>query len=374
MLSILETYHIHFFSSLLLLVIFVLNKLKKDVPTFSIRLFHAIIFVNLLLLILEPLSFIADANTASYLPYLNYAIDILMIILTPLLVGLWASYIDYKFFKQQKRVKKRLYYQHITLLSALGIIINFFTPIFFSIDFTTNTYERGYLFVLKYVFVFSIYFYVAFMIFKNRKRQKSRVIMGILLFLLFPILGSIIQVFYQTLYFQYTGAALGVLIIFIFLETTSGNKDYLTNLYSRRVLDEHLDGIVDRDIGFSIVMIDLNRFKEINDIHGHLAGDRLLVEFAKIIQNARQSSRSLIARLGGDEFLCILVEEDHKNVEQYIKNIDEGLKNSMISNKYENIGYSKGFLPFDPRVSVSELLKKVDALMYENKKAQNKKN
>ncbi len=367
MLSILETYHIHLFASLLLLIIVVLNKLKRDVPTYSINLFYAIILVNLLLLVLEPISFILDAKTPAYLAYFNYAVDCLIIVLTPLIVGLWASYIDYKLFKQQNRLRKRLYYQHVTILTFIGLLINFFTPVFFSIDIATNTYERGYLFAFRYVTVFILYIYVVVMTIMNRNRQNSQIVIGILSFLLFPILGSILQAFFQTLYFQFTGAALGVLVIFIFLETTSGNKDYLTNLYSRRVLDEYLDSLVEAKENFSILMIDLDQFKEVNDIYGHLAGDQVLIEFSKIIFNSRSSSRSLIARLGGDEFLCILVNSDHANILDYVKKIDKGLINSQVFKKYNNVGYSKGFVAYDGDMGVDELLKQVDALMYVNK-------
>ena len=119
--------------------------------------FYAIILVNLLLLVLEPISFILDAKTPAYLAYFNYAVDCLIIVLTPLIVGLWASYIDYKLFKQQNRLRKRLYYQHVTILTFIGLLINFFTPVFFSIDIATNTYERGYLFAFRYVTVFALY-------------------------------------------------------------------------------------------------------------------------------------------------------------------------------------------------------------------------
>jgi hypothetical protein len=210
MIEIIETYDIHLFSSLLLLIIVILNKTKKDISTFSMNLFYGIIICNLILLILEPLSFLADVNTNPIMPYLNYSVDFLVVILTPVLVGLWASYIDYKLFKKHKRLKMRLYYQHVAIISVIGLMINFFTPVFFSINFDTNTYQRGYLFFLRYVLIFLLYIHVVYMTVKHKKRQNSQVIIGILLFLLFPIIGSIVQVFYQSLYFQFSGSAVGV--------------------------------------------------------------------------------------------------------------------------------------------------------------------
>lgn len=367
MIEILETYHIHLFSSFLLLIIVVLNKFKKDITTFSITLFYGLIFVNLFLLILEPLSFLADSNAHHILPYLNYMIDFLVILLTPILVGLWASYIDYKLFKRRNRLAKRLYYQHAAIISFIGLLINFFTPVFYSIDFDTNTYQRGYLFFLRYIVIFILYIYVVYMTLKNRNRQNSHIIIGILSFLLFPIIGSIIQLFFQTLYFQFSGAALGVLVVFIFLETTSGNKDYLTNLFSRRVLDEYLDALVEKNEPFTIMMIDLDHFKEINDDLGHQAGDQVLIEFSRILTKLKLSKKSLISRLGGDEFLCILVDEDHDRSKEYLKKLAEETNTSLGLKKNKFKGFSEGILVFDHEMSVDKLLQNVDARMYNKK-------
>ncbi|BCR36501.1 GGDEF domain-containing protein [Mariniplasma anaerobium] len=367
MIEILETYDIQLFSALLLLIIVILNKYKKDIPTFSMNLFYGIVIINLTLLILEPMSFLADVNTSPIMPYLNYAIDFLIVMLTPLLVGLWASYIDYKLFKKQKRLKKRLYYQYVTLITIFGLLINFFTPVFFSIDFDTNTYQRGYLFFLRYLLIFLLYIHVAYMTLKNRNRQNSHVIIGIMTFLLFPIIGAIIQIFFQTLYFQFSGSALGVLVIFIYLETTSGNKDYLTNLYSRRVLDEYLDGLVERQDSFTVIMIDLDHFKEINDEYGHHAGDQVLIEFSRILFKLKKSKKSIISRLGGDEFLCILTEIDYENYTSYVEQLKSQSSSSVILKTYGFKGFSEGILVYDHEMDVDNLLKNVDTLMYHKK-------
>jgi diguanylate cyclase (GGDEF)-like protein len=287
--------------------------------------------------------------------------------LTPLLVGLWASYIDFKLFKKQKRLKKRLYYQYVTVITIFGLLINFFTPVFFSIDFDTNTYQRGYLFFLRYILIFLLYFHVAYMTLKNRNRQNSHIIIGIMTFLLFPIIGAIIQIFFQTLYFQFSGSALGVLVIFIFLETTSGNKDYLTNLYSRRVLDEYLDGLVEKQESFTVIMIDLDHFKEINDEFGHHAGDQVLIEFSRILLKLKKAKRSIISRLGGDEFLCILAEEDSKQYTTYLQQLEKQSNSSVILKTYGFKGFSEGALVYDHQMDVDNLLKNVDSLMYSKK-------
>jgi len=228
------------------------------------------------------------------------------------------------------------------------------------------------LFGIRYLLILALYVYIVIMMFKYKNRQNSKIIFGVLLFLLFPIIGSVIQAFYQNLYYQFTGLSLGVLVVFVFLETTSGNKDYLTNLYSRRVLDEYLDSLVEYKNEFTIIMIDLDNFKVINDKYSHAAGDEVLIEFSKIILSSLKSKKSIITRLGGDEFLCILLHEDHDGSSDYINRIDEKLKTNSLLAKYDNFGYSYGIIAYDHEMSTIDLLKKADLHMYENKQSTKK--
>lgn len=87
-------------------------------------------------------------------------------------------------------------------------------------------------------------------------------------------------------------------------------RDALTGLFNRRALLESGNKLLERTIGadkqMAVVMIDLDHFKNINDVHGHATGDAHLRTVAAIIVDSLPSG-SLIARLGGDEFACALV-------------------------------------------------------------------
>tara|TARA_R100000306_G_C4357105_1_gene133316 strand:- start:44 stop:1225 length:1182 start_codon:yes stop_codon:yes gene_type:complete len=90
--------------------------------------------------------------------------------------------------------------------------------------------------------------------------------------------------------------------------TKEAQTDPLTGLSNRAVAFEHLDNIVGRrheDDGYAVVIVDLDRFKEINDTHGHLHGDLVLQHVSdRLRQTVRRSD--IVSRLGGDEFLVIL--------------------------------------------------------------------
>jgi diguanylate cyclase (GGDEF)-like protein len=90
---------------------------------------------------------------------------------------------------------------------------------------------------------------------------------------------------------------------------SAATTDPLTGLLNRRAMEGRLMAELSRtrrhQLRTSVVMMDLDRFKMVNDTLGHAAGDRLLVELARVL---RQQSRSLdaVGRMGGDEFLIIL--------------------------------------------------------------------
>jgi len=87
--------------------------------------------------------------------------------------------------------------------------------------------------------------------------------------------------------------------------------DMLTNIYNRRHLDEHLRSVIsaarrhDRSVG--VLIVDIDHFKDVNDEHGHLAGDAVLREVAARLQQAMRTEDAL-GRWGGEEFLAVLTD------------------------------------------------------------------
>lgn len=151
-------------------------------------------------------------------------------------------------------------------------------------------------------------------------------------------------------------------------------RDSLTEVANRRAFDERLDRAVDRlerdpDSRFAIAIVDLNGFKQINDVHGHAMGDAVLREVAHRMASRLRAS-DLVSRWGGDEFGVFLDasnDADLQLLEQRISSVflqPVGFRQAQI-----RIGGSIGIVSA-PRdgCNAHDLLTAADDLMYRAKR------
>ncbi|RKD28774.1 GGDEF domain-containing protein [Thermohalobacter berrensis] len=116
-------------------------------------------------------------------------------------------------------------------------------------------------------------------------------------------------------------------------------KDYLTGLFNKRYIGERLPIEISNSLEsgkpISVILIDIDNFKDINDTHGHLAGDFILKEVAQELKNSIRKESDWAARYGGEEFLVCLPNTDRKNAKKIAERIRESIENSMF--KFNNI-------------------------------------
>lgn len=109
------------------------------------------------------------------------------------------------------------------------------------------------------------------------------------------------------------------------------NTDYLTGLFNKRAAEERIHALLAKEIGIprhhALLMIDIDRFKQVNDTIGHAGGDKALCIVARLMERHFESD-DIVSRIGGDEFL-VLVKDF--NTEDYVRNIAESLIRKVAS-------------------------------------------
>jgi diguanylate cyclase (GGDEF)-like protein len=113
----------------------------------------------------------------------------------------------------------------------------------------------------------------------------------------------------------------------------SSLRDAMTGLNNRRFLEEYVETLVHsvhrRKSTASILMLDLDYFKMVNDTHGHDAGDAILKELAKVLQQSVRSA-DLVIRYGGEEFMIILLDTDTDGAEIVAENIRASVEKMKV--------------------------------------------
>ncbi len=142
--------------------------------------------------------------------------------------------------------------------------------------------------------------------------------------------------------------------------------DPLTNLANRHYLLQRLEQVINADCPLSLLFLDLDHFKRINDTLGHELGDHLLVELSRRLQ-AQMPGHSLLARSGGDEFVLLLEGADLRTAQQFAGQLQGSFSDSIRIHNYDcHITTSIGITTFTPgsKRDASELLKQADLALY----------
>ncbi|PLX69654.1 MAG: hypothetical protein C0603_01615 [Denitrovibrio sp.] len=146
----------------------------------------------------------------------------------------------------------------------------------------------------------------------------------------------------------------------------SSYLDPLTSVFNRRYFDEKLMSYFESNEIFSMILIDIDHFKKVNDTYGHDEGDRVLIELTQLLSaNIRETD--FLARWGGEEFSIVLKNSDKKSV------VDIADKLRKITEQYDfgfkkNITCSFGIAIREEGEEIDPVFKRADNALYEAKK------
>jgi diguanylate cyclase (GGDEF)-like protein len=182
-----------------------------------------------------------------------------------------------------------------------------------------------------------------------------------------PIVGIALQMKMYGTTFSMPFHTLGLFFIFLLLEREEMMRDSLTYLYTRHNFEIRLEDKLKRLEAFTLVLVDLNDFKKINDTYGHVEGDKVLQIVSEILLKCT-SVEDLVCRYGGDEFI-MLIDFQNDIGNQLKKRINRELKKYNNSNdKYDiELSYGQLFVGEDDKLTKEQLIAEVDCRMYSDK-------
>ncbi len=151
--------------------------------------------------------------------------------------------------------------------------------------------------------------------------------------------------------------------------------DHLTGLYNRQTFDGYFElkftQAIEQGQKLSLVMLDIDDFKKINDTYGHQVGDECLKSIAQYLQETNLRKDDFIARYGGEEMVIVLANTDIKSAEEMSQRICEGMSQVPLTTEHEAIVLTASFglaeTTFNQANNPDQLLKLADDALYQAK-------
>ena len=348
-----------------LLGYYVINAPQK---TPAKKMFIVIIVTLMLNTFLAILACIPNGIDAPWAISMNKWVNSILHVFTYLPVAAWLVYIDHKIFNNFDNIRKRsMIYLIPFYVSIILVAVNSAVGFMFTIE-SGNIYTRQFGVVIAAVIMYMMLIALLYVSRRLKARINIKHLRVVFLFMLFPIIASSVQVFFIGVNFLWPAFAFATFMAFLLLEKDAMLKDSLTKLNTRVALETRVKLKLRRHEPFSLIMIDLDDFKLINDTFGHRIGDDALMVVASILEDSVKRT-DMVCRYGGDEFL-ILVESPRATAATYIKDRIESRLSAFNKKKVKpyNLAMSFGLKFYNKsNVHIKQLLSEVDQLMYADK-------
>ncbi|MGZ8734904.1 MAG: GGDEF domain-containing protein, partial [Acidimicrobiia bacterium] len=149
---------------------------------------------------------------------------------------------------------------------------------------------------------------------------------------------------------------------------SQARTDPLTGLLNRRSLENRVRDLVANGTSYVVAYGDLDQFKDLNDTHGHEAGDRSLRLFARVLRDSIRPV-DIPARFGGEEFLIVLPDCSLEDATAVMERVREQLALALASGAVPGFTVSFGVAPGDPRTRFDEVVAHADSALYAAKQS-----
>lgn len=310
----------------------------------------------------------------------NYITNAIYEILTIVMGYYWFCYVEIAL--ESKLVKNKLckILAHTPILIiTVCVIISYFTGFMFSVD-ENGIYQRGPYIVIHialchlYTVITTIHAFIKSLKIKSYMKAKEYRVLA--MFLLFPLSIGIIQILVPNIPSISVGVTLAFLFVYIDLQNLMISVDTLSGLNNRNQMIRYLGARMKTEAGINklyVFMLDVNKFKKINDTYGHIEGDQALIRCANALKAANKSNNNFIGRYGGDEFIIISDLPNDKAADELCEKITALLQDICKTESVPyDLSFSYGYTSYNKEMkTIQDLISKADEMLYEAKKRRN---
>lgn len=361
---------------LLILSIVFISIYRNPIQNTETNIFKKVLVTELAALVLELLSNIFDGRSGSIELSIIWITNLLYFIIGPLAAFFWtnfASYIAYE--RTVNEINKKVKYLCLLpyLLFSCITITSPVTGWLFTIN-SDNYYERGsahiILYILIYFYMLTAIFLLLFSIRKEQLQEKKKQCIFLSILTLIPLLGGIVQEYFNTLWISFPLITLLILLIYIYIQNRQITTDVLTGINNRGFFEKYIKNLFEQnqDNNWYLFIMDIDSFKSINDTYGHTSGDTALIETGEILEKAFIQTDSIVARYGGDEFAAIVTNCNEYLARDIISKIHREADEFNIGRTTYKLSISVGYSRRDHSDSIRQLIASADKMMYANKK------
>jgi diguanylate cyclase (GGDEF)-like protein len=278
-------------------------------------------------------------------------------------------FIDYFAYKNEERSGKMLKVLFVLMiLYAVSVLVNLPLGYYFYIS-EDNSYTPSKLYLLRLCISYFPLLLAFADVLVSAARFRQAQIFSLIFFGVLTASGAALDIVLRTgnlIWPCYTAA---LLYFYFFIIQSDSRLDSLTGLGNRFNFNEFIMRLSRQGSKepYSIAMIDMDHFKEINDTLGHLEGDNALRDMASIIKGCIRET-DFAARYGGDEF--ILAVNSENNIEKLMERIQQAIDNQNEKGRRPyrlQMSYGWDVFTADSGRSMEDFLVHIDKLMYKNK-------
>lgn len=360
--------------SILLLSILCFHSIRRaEEKTMQSRLYIMILFITMFMLVLDILSR-ADGKPDSYYPLFNHVGNFLLYLLNPVVPSFLVMYVTFQISHDETKTKKLILpLLALNVANTAMVVLTQFTGWYYFID-SNNIYHRGPYFIYSAIITILLVVAALIIVERNKEVLGKNQLLSLTVFPLPPLVGIILQVCFYGISFVLNSIVLSLLIVLLNMKDDCIHTDYLTSIGNRKRLESVLkkkikNASVNRT--FALVMLDIDQFKQINDVFGHEMGDLALKASANLLSKC-VAPKDYVIRFGGDEFCLLLDNYDNKSLESLVNHINSCVDTLNSSEEYPfNLKFAMGRAVYDysSGLKTEEFIKLVDMLMYENKRS-----